>query len=698
MGYALSGGGARGYAHVGILKVLEENGIYPDYITGTSIGSVVGAFYSSGYTASELEQMLLQLNIPRLLDDRFEREDLYIGQKRWPEWGNLNMDLDSGWNPRLPPSIFVGNRLNLELALLALPASPYQDFRQLPIPFAAVATNLATGDPVVFDGGSLMQAVRASIAVPSVMRHFEFEGTAYIDGGVSQNLPIAQVRQLGADVVIGLKSNSRLRSQDELVDALEILDQTINIGMTRNINANLDECDLLLEPDLSQWLNTDFSEAAGLIAAGEAYARKHLPEILALRDSLLARGHIFHPPEKIPIPDRYRINAIEVRGNEFVSSAKIKEYAGLESGKQYTSQQLIDACLEVWNSRYFLTVYPVLVPYDGAYRLLIYVQESERRHLLLNLSFTSEEKLNVAAILALDNLALKNSNLKAGLTLGGRNEINLDYVKNFGDFRGVYFRLFPYLSENWFYIYNEDNYRVAKIKSLEFGITPGVGLFANKLAVAETFFYSYRKKLYRDVSSTAPVDSLYLISGLGLKLYHESLNDDVFPTSGIRAFAKFNFARWDKISDQIYNKFVADLDVYSQLFDRLSLHLGLDYGTYFGAEEQGASDPFYFSGSHGYRGYQRYEVSSPLYKIYTLALVLKPFSNTFLETGVQGLNTAASDSWGADQDVLWSVYADLGYRTPIGPLSLVAAIRRNSKPNFYLNIGYDTDFFWFSRK
>ncbi len=703
LGYAFSGGGARGYAHVGIIKVLEEQGIYPDYISGTSMGALVGALYALGYNAVELDSLLQELDIPSLLAERPGRAELYIGNKRWPEYGNLHLNMGQDWIPRLPSALYDASLVDLELARMTLPASVYQDFYQFPVPFVAIATDLVSGKPELFTRGSLMQALRASSSFPSLLLPFEFDGRIYIDGGVAQNLPLAEVRRLGADAVIGFKANSRLRTREELYDVVEIIDQTVNIGMTRNINAGLEDCDLLLEPDLEEWRNTDFGSADEIIAAGEAYARARLPQILALRDSLLAAGYEFRRPNRIPIPESYRIRAFQVRGNMHISSAKIREFTGLELPAEYSAAELVKACRAIASSQYFVTVYPILLPYgtepSEGYKLVIYVKERERRQLALNLAYTSEEELNVSGVLSLNNLLLKNSNFHAGLTLGGRTDLNLDYVKNFGESWGAYFRLYPWLSESYFYLYDSESYfRLARVRALEYGAVVGAGGFANQVANLETFFYSYRKKLYRDVSATAPVDSLYLISGLGLKLYHESLNDDVFPRSGLRAFGKFNFARWARISDEIYNRFQLELDLYSPLARHISLRLGLNYGSYFGNEPESSYDPFYFSGSQGYRGYSRYAVSSPQYKIYTLAGVVNPFPRVFVETGLQGLNIEAGDTWGANQAVEWCLYLELGYRTLIGPVRASAAIRENSRLSFFINLGFDKDFFWFSRK
>ena len=697
LGYAFSGGGARGYAHIGMLKVLEEYGIYPDYISGTSIGAIVGGLYAMGYTASEIEQVALSLNWDLVLDDTQPRSDLYIGQKRWAPLGSLNLELDEQFRPQLPSSVIVGNNINLELFRLFSPASGVTDFSQLPIPFTCLATDLVTGKEVMFSQGSLMQAVRASLSVPSIVYPFEYEGRILIDGGIVQNLPVTQVRAMGADCVIGFKVNSELRSASELNSLITILDQTVNIGMTRNLDENLSGCGLLLEPDLEEFRATHFRNPTELIAKGEAYARENADRIIAWRDSLLNLGYTFSPKPKLSFPDRVKVTGIKCHGNKYISSAKITQYLDLPGSGTYTIARIASACREAWNSAFFHTVYPVLRPAEEGFSLEIHVRERQRSYLALNHSYTSEEALNLSLILGLNNRLQKNSTLLAGLTLGGRTELNLDYVKNFGDFWGSYFRIFGYLSEKRLYLYDEDYNRVESVKTLEYGATPGVGVFAEHLAIAEAYLYSYQTKLYRDVTTTPPIDKLYLISGFGIKMYHESLDDYMFPKSGIKASAKLSFSRWSELSEKIYNKFQGKAVVYSQLADYLSLRLGMEHGSYFESNADNSFDPFYFSGSRGYRGYQLYAVSSPQYTILDTSLVFNPLRNLFLESGLQGLNLR-SNVWDNQDAIVWSVFLELGYNNPWLPLRLSTSVRENAKPIFYLNLGYDYDIFWFSRR
>lgn len=697
IGYVFSGGGARAYAHVGVLKVLEANGIQPDLITGTSMGAVVGALYAMGYNASQIEEILISNAWQDMLDDSFHRKDLDIGQKRWAPYGTLNLEMESNLEPKLPSGVWVGNNLNLELAKVFAVAGGGRNFDQLPIPFGCVATDLLSGEPVVFREGSLMQAVRASLSIPSIIQPFQYDGRLFIDGGVSQNLPIKEAKEMGAIHTVAIKTNSSLRTRQELKNLIQVLDQTINIGMTRNVHTSLDECDLLLEPNLQEYRSTDYHLAAQIIAAGEEYALAQLDAIQSFKDSLGMDGNKQERPAQAPFTEKQPLGSLSIIGNENLSSAKIKEYLDLGLKNPYSAEEIVEACRKAWNSQLFLTIYPVMDSQDGVWHVNIHVKERTRQQLSIILNYTSEEGINAGAIFKLNNILLSNSVFQSAFTLGGKSEYNVDYVKNFGNLWGSYFRIFHNYSMHRRYYYDSDFSKIASVKAAELGINGGVGIFASKLVNAEAFLYSFRTKLYRDISEVAEIDSLYTISGAGFKAYHESLDDYYFPMTGLRSSLKFNLARSSQVSDYLYSKVYSSSQLYEPIYDWLSLKLGLEIGSWFGRQQINI-DPFYLGGSSGYMGYQKYEVSSPVYKIYELGMVAKPRRNLFVTMGLQGLDIDDIDDWSDYKNIIWSFYAGVGFRSGIGPLRLAMAVREGGQLNYYLNLGYDLDVFHFSRR
>lgn len=695
LAYVFSGGGARAYAHIGVLKVLEQNGIQPDLITGTSMGAVVGALYAMGYNASDVERLLLDFSHKQMLDDSFHRKELYIGQKRWAPYGPLNLEVGPNYEPRIPSSIWVGNNLNLELAKMLAPSGGIIDFDQLPIPFGCVATDLISGEAVFFREGNLMQAVRSSLSIPSLIQPFELDGRVFIDGGVSQNFPIAEAWEMGAEYIIGIKTNSALRKRKDLNNFVHVLDQTINIGMTRNVELGLGECDLLLEPDLEGFGTLDYDLASQIIAVGEEYALSHLEAILAFKKALALENKT-KEVNQLTEPGKRELKGIGTLGNQHLSLAKIKDYLGLEIGKKYSIEQIIDACRNAWNSQLFQVIYPVIDNEDGAWVVTLHIKEQARRQLGIQLSYNSEDGVKAGALFKMNNILLKNSTLQAAVTLGGISEYNLDYVKNFGQLWGSYFRVFQFFTEKRKYYYDDDFRKTASVKAKELGINFGVGVFASKYLAAEGFLYSFRTTLSRDVSSVAEIDSLYLISGMGLKMYHESLDDYYFPMSGFKSRLKFNFSRSIQLSDYVYSKVLSQNVLYIPLNHWFSLKSGFETGSWFGGHEINA-DPFYEGGSTGFMGYQKYELSAPVYKVVEAGLTANAGKGFFSWLGVQGLNIDKVDYWGAKQKFIWCGYAGLGYKSPLGPLKFTIAAREKGHINYYLNLGFDLDVFHFSR-
>lgn len=203
VGVVLSGGGAKGVAHVGALKVIEEAGIKIDYIAGSSMGSVVGAFYAMGYTVQQLEEITLSNYWENMFNEKPGRRLLSMYEKEQDERFLLNLPINQS-GVELPAGIIHGHNINLFMSNYTWSVQHITDFNQLRIPYAAVGTDLETGEPVLFRSGSLPDAIRASISIPSAIVPFVINGQTFIDGGLSNNLPVREIRDMGADIVIAV--------------------------------------------------------------------------------------------------------------------------------------------------------------------------------------------------------------------------------------------------------------------------------------------------------------------------------------------------------------------------------------------------------------------------------------------------------------------------------------------------------------
>ena len=430
VGLALSGGGARGLAHIGILKVIDELDIKIDYIAGTSMGAVVGGLYAMGYSASEIEEMILNNDFDNVFDEVVSREDLYIGQKRWMPYANYYFDLDEKFRPGLPEALFSGSKLINTLFDYTYTASNISDFNELPIPFKCVATNIITGEMKVFDEGNLHEVMRASMSAPSILEPMKLGNELYIDGGIRANLPSEIVQEMGADTIIGLQLSSGLRSKENLDNLIKVLDQTINFSMTDNVKKSVDLCDILIKPELLDISSHNFNNIKKIIDMGEIAARKYIEELKEL-PKRKERKYIEATPSKISF------TKISVAGNEHLSKAKIREYVGLEKNTSYSKREILKAIKGAYNSQYFKYIYPVISYINEEHELIIKVKERNRKRLGLALSSNTDQEVVVGLTLELNNYFQHNSKFLINTQIGDKNELNVDYVKNFGKHLGI---------------------------------------------------------------------------------------------------------------------------------------------------------------------------------------------------------------------------------------------------------------------
>jgi NTE family protein len=283
----LSGGGARGMAHIGVLKILEELKIPIDCIAGTSMGAVVGGLYASGMTAAQIDTTMRSVDWQEAFRDAPPRRDLAFRRKQDDQNFLVRLPLGLKHGKILLPKGFIqGQKLQETLRQLTLPFSNSTNFDLLPTPFRAVATDLVTGGAVLLDKGDLSIAMRASISAPGLFAPVETQGLLLVDGGLAENLPIDVARQMHADVLIVSDVSYPLQPRTALDSALSISNQMLAILVRKDTDrqrATLSASDVLIEPILGSTSSTDFTAAVSSIGAGENAARNMLGRLEALR-------------------------------------------------------------------------------------------------------------------------------------------------------------------------------------------------------------------------------------------------------------------------------------------------------------------------------------------------------------------------------------------------------------------------------
>ena len=361
IGYALSGGGARGLAQIGVLKALEEAGIYPEVVVGTSIGSIVGGLYSAGYSVNDLDSIAVNTNWNDLvtLGNETSRRELFIDQKITEDRAVLTLRLD-GFNPVIPTSFNDGIKLSNYLSLLTFssPVVSYGNFDDLLYKYRAVCTNLVTGDEVILSRGSLSRAMRASSSVSFFLAPVETDSITLVDGGLTANIPVIPVKNNGADFVIAVNTTSPLHTESELELPWIIADQTVSIPMKKLNEDQLKEANVEIAPDLNKKEPADFSNVRELIDEGYTKTKEQISQIKARLDSVFL--------EKLGPPSIYFHNMKIDRGTD--ESIKEKFYS-LEEKDSISDVQIKKELIALYTSGRFKNI-DALVETNGEVPIL----------------------------------------------------------------------------------------------------------------------------------------------------------------------------------------------------------------------------------------------------------------------------------------------------------------------------------------
>ncbi|AUI70305.1 patatin-like phospholipase family protein [Beggiatoa leptomitoformis] len=344
IGIALSGGGARGMAHIGVLKALEELHVPIDYIAGTSMGSVVGGLYASGLTTNDLDKAAYEINWAGMFRSEPDREQLTYREKQ-NQRRLFNLEAGVGAHGLSVPSGFIGAQdlfLNLRYMTQGINVD---HFDQLPIPFKAVATDLNSGEAVLLEKGDLALALRASMAVPFAFSPVEIDGRVLVDGGILDNIPTDVVRQMGANIVIAVNIETPLEQIEANSSFLTVAKQSLYVSLIQNSRKAMKDADMVIIPDIAEYGATDFAKAAGLIAKGyeATMKKKTMLSSLALspeeyekyKSALRVRATKF-----IPFKDVIKPVAIHFTGNKRTDSHILMAKAEGLVGQAVTKEQI----------------------------------------------------------------------------------------------------------------------------------------------------------------------------------------------------------------------------------------------------------------------------------------------------------------------------------------------------------------------
>ena len=312
VGLVLSGGGAKGLAHIGALKVIEEAGVRIDYIGGTSMGAIIGALYASGYSATQLDSIFRQTDFSTLIQDNIPRSAKTFYEKQEAEKYALVLPFDN-FKVGFPSGLSKGQNVYNLLSKLTSHVSTVSDFSELPIPFFCVATNVESGKEVILDRGYLPRAVIASGALPSLFSPVVIDGKVLIDGGVVNNYPVNEVRAKGMDIIIGVDVQDSLKSRNDLKSAFDVLVQINNYRTINDMIQKRKKTDVYIHPNINDFSVVSFDEGKNIVESGVVAAELYRTELekIALRQKSFEKKDI-----KFEKRDTIFIKEVKIEGNE----------------------------------------------------------------------------------------------------------------------------------------------------------------------------------------------------------------------------------------------------------------------------------------------------------------------------------------------------------------------------------------------
>jgi NTE family protein len=547
----LSGGGAKGFAHIGALKVLEQAGIPIDIIVGTSMGSIVGGFYSLGYSASEIDSIVRREDWGKLLTDDVGRNHQSQFAKEQKQRYVASLLMNDKFEPKVPQGVVNGQNIINLFGRLASNIPSDADFSKFPIDFACVGTNLQSGKEMILNHGFLPTAIYSSMSIPGVFLPVEHDGNYMLDGGLVDNFPTDIAKKMGADIIIGVDIRNDLHDINDIVSIKQLMDQLINFYTLSKDSLNKSLCNIIIRPDITGYNVYSFNANAvdTLIRRGIDAANSKLDEILALKKKYNLPDPVYD--RSLKMLDSIEVDNITLSGKYSINDKFILDFFDIDAPGKYTPAEIQDAIDKLYGLGFFK-------------RIFFKIYNTANQH-----------ELN----LVLDELPLKNFNV--GLRVNNRDAVSmlLNYTqKDFRRFIGLLSFTAEISSNPGFEVYSELSKGKWPVIGFELnGKEDHYGIYTDKIKAYSTDLYYASANLYT-------YKSLKKASIVGLGVKEEYFNGDIFNAEHIDSSLATSKKKLSVTS--LYTYYSLDnLDDYyfpekgSEVYSEFSLSSNPDYST-----------------------------------------------------------------------------------------------------------------------
>ena len=701
IGLTLSGGGAKGLAHIGILKAIDSAGLKIDYITGTSMGAILGALYAVGYSGKEIEQICKNMDWDVLLSNQIPLRVLSMEEKK--QYARFALELPYSKNKiKLPTGVIEGQELNIKFLELFFNVFNIREFKDLPIPFQCMATNLETGDLVVLDSGNLVTALRASMAIPSVFTAVTIGDKKLVDGGLVRNFPVKNVKDMGADITIGSSVNSGLSTKDEISNPIDVILQMAFFKEAGDFKEEVPLTDLYIHIPLGKYTMNSFGSGEEIMLLGDEAGNNYYPQFKKLADSINALAVPVAKPEKVKRDKPVYIANYEVKGLKKTSIPFFIHLMDFYDHKYYSVTEISKALRRAYGSRYYNSITYTLEALKGDTAKIIFIaQENPGTYLKAGLYYSIFRGINVNVNITSRDFIIPNSRSMLSLAIGESMQLEAEQLQYLGRKKNI--AVIPGFNIDRLTINTYNNYkRDGSYKQTFYKtyiniqnsgnnkIAAGVGtaweyeqLNPTVRSVQEQKgnFSSTKSYVYLNLNTLKqtfyPTKGIKLNTELGI-VYHQTPNIKVFQ-NGQQVVSTLNFDN--------YTRFVLDGNFYAPLGRHFTFLSEIQAGINF-SDKANVLNNFSIGGINGnfrnqvrFAGLQEATVNSASVVALQLGLRFTLFNNIYIIGRANALlkDFSTKKNTPSNRSVLSGYALTFAYKSPIGPLELSAMYSDQSK-------------------
>jgi len=706
VGLVLSGGGAKGFAYIGLLRVIQEAGLPLDYIGGTSIGSIMGGLYAIGYHPDSIAKLIRSLDWDALLKDKVERKYIAYEEKEFGEKFIITLPI-ANKSLTLSPSLYQGQEINLMLNHYFSPAFKTRDFDSLHTPFLCIGTDLFTGNEVVLDSGYLPMAVRSSMSIPGYFSPVDFNDYYLGDGGVVNNFPVENIKNRGVDIIISGDVQPPLRStREEFKSLTDVLDQIITFNRGPANQAGRELTDIYIPLNTTYGI-MDFTDYDSIIAFGERVSRPYFDQIKALADSLNAIEYRPLKPYTTRPVDTLLINSVQIKGYKKFAGAYFRNYFDVSDDTVFTLTDIEKSIRQMYGTRFFENVNYEVKGSGKRNDLVIKVKEADPGYVSAGVHYDNSYSGSLLITGSFRNVLGKRSKLFTDLVLGENPRLRAFYMLDNGAKPGIGAKAEFYSFK--FNLYEEDE-KVNNIIFTNYKVSSFINYsLKNLLNFRGGFEYEYFR-FKQDVLTDSSLAEYGEFSSYGtffVTFSADSRDKAYFPTKGSKSEIRAEYImplskNWSK--DLFTSSFILywKYELNKSIGSKVVLRPGLFVGSTLSSENR--PPPQHYFGFGGLNPSQYVRTYLPFtglnfiqqFGYHAAVLRMKLQYNFYKKLYVTFQLDAGSaeddfDEVYKPENYIIGYGATVSYDSFIGPLEVtLMGSNRNSGPMIFLNLG-----FWF---